>query len=411
MPREIPKRFGKALNYLNDLERNRANDFLDVPDKMQPFINNFIRTSHQKFIELDKVMGTIPKNSDEFTHFQNEIDNVGKSWISLKKQIDLYREKQDAFRGTVDRLNAGTKAESLFVNSAIFGNEYEDMAIKENGEIVFSVNDEVYDLNNMPSLIEEPSTGKNYIFDLAKRTREQKMNGMNFDADGTFREVLDSINSTGPEGVIGLAHTDVAGDGTTKSFSEMWGKGLADKSLYLDEEGNKMTKDTEWMKDPANAEILSNKLGAWVTGGMGTYYNNMEIIPPGTGKIQPEVTVSDNRPTDTTDTSTPTYKIILPSINAREQRNKNTVADDKLNLEVNQRLARGLTKGAVESMSETQAEYLKNRIGELAKSKSGKAIDFIKSLPGGDYYKAVETINFWRSGKLTPSQLIKKYSK
>ena len=363
MPREIPERFGKALNYLNDLERNRANDFLDVPDKMQPFINNFIRTSHQKFIELDVAMGAVPKNSDEFTYLQNEIDNVGKSWISLKKQIDLYREKQEAFRGAVDRINAGTKAENLFVNSAVFGNEYEDMAIKENGEILFSIGDGVYSLNNMPPLVEEPYTGKNYIFDLAKRVREQKINGMSFDADGTFREVLDTINQTGPEGVIGLAHTDVAGDGTTKSFQEMWEEGLADQSLYLDEEGNKMDKNAEWMKDPANAEILSNKLGAWLVGGMGTYYDNMEIIPPGTGKILPEVTVSDTKVKDTmfgaVPVGTPASKFLLPPVTNKEQKDKNKVADRKLNLEINQRLEKGLTRSTVESMTETQAEYLK----------------------------------------------------
>ena len=378
---------------------------------MQPFINTFVRKTHQKFISLDKAMNEVPKNSDEYTYIQNEIDNVGKSWVNLKKQIDLYKEKQNVFRDTVGKLNAGTKAENLFINTTIFGNEYEDMGIDEKGNIIFDINNDMYSLDNMPSLIEEPYPGKNYILNLAKRTREQKMNGMNFDSDGTYRELLDQINQTGPEGVIGLAHTDIAGDGTTKSFNEMWVEGLADQSLYLDEEGNRMPKDAEWMKDPANAEILSNKLTGWAVAGMGAYYDNMEVIRPGMGKLMPEVEVRDTRQVDTTDTSAPAYKILLPPVTAREQKNKNTVADKKLNLEVNQRLMRGLTKGAVESMSESQSNYLKNRISELAKSKSAKATDFIKSLPGGDYYDILKSINFWRSGNLTPAQLIKKYSK
>ena len=418
MAREIPvdaKQILGGLNYLNDLERRRASDFLDVPDKMQPFINTFVRKTHQKFISLDKAMNEVPKNSDEYTYIQNEIDNVGKSWVNLKKQIDLYKEKQNVFRDTVGKLNAGTKAENLFINTTIFGNEYEDMGIDEKGNIIFDINNDMYSLDNMPSLIEEPYPGKNYILNLAKRTREQKMNGMNFDSDGTYRELLDQINQTGPEGVIGLAHTDIAGDGTTKSFNEMWVEGLADQSLYLDEEGNKMPKDAEWMKDPENVEILANKVASWATAGMGTYYNNMGIIRPGTGKMLPEVEVGATRDAKpealSFGSSAPAYKVLLPPVTTSKQRDKNTVADKKLNLEVNQHLVRGLTKGAVESMTETQTEYLKNRISELASSKNKKATNFIKSLPGGDYYKTLETINFWRSDKLTPAQLIKKYSK
>ena len=419
MAREIPANasqiLGKSLKYLNDLRGNRASDFLDVPDKMQPFINYFVRKTHKKFIELDTAMNTVPKNSDDYTYLQNEIDNIGKSWVNLKKQIDLYKQGQDQFKGSVDRLNAGTKAESLFVNGAVFGNEWEDMAVKEDGSIVFAIGEDVYSLDNMPPLIEEPYDGKNYIFDLASRVRESKINGIPFDSNGTFSEVLDNINKMGPEGVIGLAHTDVAGDGTTKSFQEMWEGGLTNKDLYLDEDGNRMPKDAGWMKDPANAEILSNKLSAWVTGGMESYYGDIGVLRPGIGKLLPEVEVSDTRVLDTSfgaaPVSAPTNKVLLPSVTSKEQKDKNKVADRKLNLEINQRLIKGLTRGSVESMTEKQVEYFKNRISELASSKNKKATNFIKSLPGGDYYKTLETINFWRSGKLTPAQLIKKYSK
>ena len=31
---------GKSLGYLNNLQTNRQADFLDVPDKIQPYITN-----------------------------------------------------------------------------------------------------------------------------------------------------------------------------------------------------------------------------------------------------------------------------------------------------------------------------------------------------------------------------------
>ena len=43
---------GKSLGYLNNLKNNRQADFLDVPDKIQPYISQWIRDSHRKFIEL-----------------------------------------------------------------------------------------------------------------------------------------------------------------------------------------------------------------------------------------------------------------------------------------------------------------------------------------------------------------------
>ena len=36
---------------------------------------------------------------------------------------------------------------------------------------------------------------------------------------------------------------------------------------------------------------------------------------------------------------------------------------------------------------------------------------FLKTLPGGDYYGLFKSMKIWRKDKLTPSQLLKKYSK
>ena len=35
----------------------------------------------------------------------------------------------------------------------------------------------------------------------------------------------------------------------------------------------------------------------------------------------------------------------------------------------------------------------------------------LKTLPGGDYYGLLKSMKIWRKDKLTPSQLLKKYSK
>ena len=219
-----------------------------------------------------------------------------------------------------------------------------------------------------------------------------------------------------PYPAIFLAFTDVAGDGRTKSFGEQWDEGLVDETIYRDDNGELLLNSkgqpltSEDMKNPENVNVTSEAFSKFMTnvmgniGGFGMPQKTVDVVA-GSGKTWGAVAPSmvGNKFQD--------LSIELPDPQPGEVRSGKSIANTKLNKEVNQRLARGLTKGAVESMSEAQAEYLKNRSSELAKSKSGKATNFIKSLPGGDYYQLLKQIHEWRRKDLTPSELIKKYSK
>ena len=72
-----------------------------------------------------------------------------------------------------------------------------------------------------------------YVFDLANITKANKDRGKKFDSDWTYNSILNNLTDGGPNATIGLAHADLAGDGRTKSFAEMYEMGLKDPTLYI----------------------------------------------------------------------------------------------------------------------------------------------------------------------------------
>ena len=129
------------------------------------------------------------------------------------------------------------------------------------------------------------NTYKTYIFKLAERTKAEKDMGKPFDYNSTYNNALGSFTDSGPNGIIGLAFTDMAGDGRTKSFAEMYEEGLNDQSLYTHPEtGQTLPKDITWMKDPENSDVLSQLLAKHVTNIMGDVYNGNRSPSPQTNR-------------------------------------------------------------------------------------------------------------------------------
>ena len=424
---------GKSLGYLNNLKNNRQADFLDVPDKIQPYINQWIRDSHRKFIELDMAMKTVRKDTDEYTYLQNMVNAIGKSWVTARKQIDIYKEQQDEFRSVVPRINAGTQEDSLMVNATVYGNEWDALGIDDNGEFAFIVDEQPYKLNNMPQIIDEPFVGKNYIIKLAEQVKALKDQKKPFDANWIYRNILDNISKTGAEGIIGLAHTDLAGDGVSKTFAELWEEGLADKTLYsnpkhtdspfkaVDSDGEdeeysvdvpegegeplNLPPNPLWMKLPENAEMLKEKLAQFYTNVAGDIYGAAAPVSDDMISMRrtlPGVEITGRREIKSRREFKPArYEtLFLPEDDIGG-------TTSTLNSRVNKYLRSnpGLSK---EEKIKRMPRDLYRHYTERLKSTDKK--DWQKTLPGSDYYALLKEMDSWRKTDLTPSELIKKYS-
>ena len=75
-----------------------------------------------------------------------------------------------------------------------------------------------------------------------------------------------------------MAFTDMAGDGQTMSFAEMYKSGLKDPNFYLHPEtGQQLPRDNSWMKDQNNSEILAQLLSKYIADTMKDIYGTIDV--------------------------------------------------------------------------------------------------------------------------------------
>ena len=396
-----------AMKHVNSVDPDNVGGENYVPESMQPYVGNAVRNARSKMDILEKTLSLLPKSSDEYLQSQMDRENIAKSLHTMRKQIDLYNKGQIGFKGISTNINPGTKDENFYVNSAIYGNQWDTLGFDDNGKIHFglSVDDnpknlqyhKLDDLQDSNPIITKPFKSMKYVFDLYEVTKANKDMGKDFDWDWTYNSALTNFTNAGDDAIIGLAHADLAGDGRTKSFVEMYEAGLNDPLFYIHPEtGEPLPKDAEWMKEPKNAEITNQLISRYIANSMGDVAGDIAMR----GQV-PEVEISADRELDNVSvTTTPSQKeaILLPEVTIEEDKNPELVADKELNDKVNKHIkkAEDLHEG-IKTMPKKSFDYFIKRMRETVQST--RADKFLQDM-----------INL-RKATLTPAQLIKKYSK
>ena len=394
-----------ATKSINSIDPDSVNSGNYISESMQPYVGNTVRNARKKMDILEKTLSLLPKSSDEYLQAQMERENIAKSLHTMRKQIDLYNQGQLGFKAISPNINPGTKEENFYVNSAIYGDQWDTLGIDDDGKLHFglSVDDnpknlqyhKLDDLRDSNPVITKPFKSMKYVFDLYEVTKANKDMGKDFDWDWTYNNALTNFTNAGDDVVIGLAHADLAGDGRTKSFAEMYEAGLKDPLFYIHPEtGEQLPKDAEWMKDPENAEILNQLMSRYITNTMSDVAGDITMR----GQA-PEVKISADRELDDFGAAPPTQEdVVLPEVTAKEDKDPELVANKYLNDKVNKHIkkAESLHEG-IKTMPKKSFDYFLKRMRETIQST--RADKFLQDM-----------INL-RKATLTPAQLIKKYSK
>lgn len=395
-----------SVKYLKNIDNEKTTENNYIPESMQPYVGNNIRNVRKQFDILDKTLSLLPKNSDEYIQTQMDRENVVKSLVTMRKQIDLYNERQSMFASIAPNINEGTEDENFYVNAAVYGDQWDTLGIDDGGKIHFGIStddnpknlqyhkfDEIQDNN---PIITKPFTQMKYILDLANVTKDNKDKGKEFDSDWTYNNILNNFTDAGDDATIALAHEDLAGDSRTESFVEMYGKGLKDPTLYIHPEtGEKLDPNPEWMKKPENVKIVRQLLARHVTNVMGDVAGDIAMR----GQV-PEVSIVADRELGAYGTAPPIQEDItsLPEVTEEEEKDPDLVADRELNEKVNKHIkkAENLHDG-IKTMPKKNFNYFLKRMRETVKSNSINKLlqDFINL----------------RKASKTPAELIKKYSK
>ena len=244
------------------------------------------------------------KSSDEYMAIQKEIEHIPRSFMNMREQVDKYKNGINSFKNALGEMNKGTQDSNYYLNSAIFGNQWDDMTVDKFGNMQFhlkhgtKVEDvstfKLNDISNVTSgttpIVTEPWIGKKYVFDLAQKTKKDKDNKREFDYEWVYNNVLTTMTDNGPVHAVGMAFTDLAGDGQTKSFAEMWEHGLNDENYYKHPDtGESLPEDVVWMKDTNNSDVLSKLLSRYITNTMKDLYGVVDKKTSAVKKTQADL--------------------------------------------------------------------------------------------------------------------------
>tara|TARA_R110001583_G_scaffold13475_1_gene57847 strand:- start:8412 stop:9458 length:1047 start_codon:yes stop_codon:yes gene_type:complete len=266
-----------------------------IPPAIQGHINNYVRSSRKTLDQLMEAKEQYDKSSDEHVGVSKEIEHIAKTFINVKKEVDEYKGGIMKFKQDIGTMSKGTQDSTYFIGSSVFGNQFDELHIDKNGMFNFlSSPEEVgYDgemgaarvnyretgewnmpvggslkLKDVPSVVKEPFGQKTLVFKLAEKTKMEKDSGKPFDDQWTYNNVLNNLTDAGPNATIGMAFTDLVGDGQTKSFAEMYEEGLKEEYYIHPDTGEELPEGLLWMKDPANADVVSKLLSKYVTNTM-----------------------------------------------------------------------------------------------------------------------------------------------
>tara|TARA_R110000744_G_scaffold162898_1_gene279519 strand:- start:59 stop:1069 length:1011 start_codon:yes stop_codon:yes gene_type:complete len=263
-----------------------------IPEGIHPFVNQFVRNNSDFFNKLAVEEDKYDKSSDEHIAIKKEKEKVAKRLINVRSQIDKLNSGTGAFKAAQANMSEGTSDKAYFTNSSVYGNQYDALHINEDGNFNFLISpkelgaeygaakqnfsqtgewdgDEagIIKLDEMSNtgIIQEPYGAKTFVWKLAEKTKVEKDSGKAFDEKWTYNSTLNNLTEGGPHATIGLAFTDLAGDGQTKSFAKMYEEGMKEDYYTHPDTGETLPEGLLWMKDPANADVLSKLLSKYVT--------------------------------------------------------------------------------------------------------------------------------------------------
>ena len=275
------ERIKQGIQYLHGVKPEGIADWMQRP------LSKWVRDGRKRFDYYTEIMESVDKNSDEYSEVAREREKIAKSYMTADSQIKAYNTYVGELKGILPNMSKGTDEKSFYNNMLVGGAQADAVGFDLDGKLKFGSiygkgkNDvSVLGLDGMLSttmgsspIITEPVGTKTQVWKMAEKTKLDSNAGKPFDADWTYTRVHNNLTEGGPQNTIGVAFADLAGDNQSKSFAEMYDEGLRDKSYYVHPDtGDKLPKDSSWMKDPNNADILQKFLGKYITNIMKDVY-------------------------------------------------------------------------------------------------------------------------------------------
>jgi len=292
----VGEKINQGIKYLDRVTPDMLGNPSYIPNHLQSVIFPVIREGREKFDVLTELIETTDKSSEDHMNALREREEIATKWINIKNQVESFKEYTGELKNNLQNMSKGTKDENLYTNMLIGGAQADGVEIDEVGRLMFGARygkdgtswfalDDMMGAANGSPIITEPYGSKAFIWKMAEETKLNSNNKLDFDDKWVYTSIYNNLSDGGPQNTIGIAYADLAADNQSKSFAEMYEAGLNDKFYYTHPEtGEAMPSDSEWMKDPNNADVLKEFLSKYITNVMKDIYG--PVLNEETGQLK-----------------------------------------------------------------------------------------------------------------------------
>ena len=251
-----------------------------IPDHIQKVLYSTVREGREEFDFLTELMENSDKASDEYSAAARGREKIANKWTMMKSQIEEYKNSTGQLKGALTSISEGTDEKNLYTNMIVYGAQSDAINFDEDGRMgfasvygkgkddisTFKLDDMLSPVTGESPIIIEPVGTKAYVWQIAEKTKENSDAGKGFDEEWTYTKIYNDLSEGGAQNTIGVAHADLAGDNQSKSFAKMYDEGLKDGAYYIHPDtGEVLPRNSSWMKDPNNTDILKKFLGKYIT--------------------------------------------------------------------------------------------------------------------------------------------------
>jgi len=240
-------------------------------------IDEWVTTKQKAYVEAREKY-----DDDKTPENRRAYEKIEQQFLNLNEQLDEYALERKNYASAADgqKLKLGGLGSDWYVNNYVSddadttGAVEGSFSVNDDGKIMFADDVSFDSKKGKWNVQNDKAMGyiQQRLSTTSKLALEDGKTGNNrYIKSNSARDYKKQFDSTGPEGVMVLAQTDITPDDEdTNTFAQNWAGGKLDESFYAEFNS---ADGTDWMEKPENADKLSKMMSEYLANTEEELYN------------------------------------------------------------------------------------------------------------------------------------------
>jgi len=231
-------------------------------------ITSFVRSQRDKYAKLAEAY-----HRTKDANILDKMDEIKFSFRNLNQQLDTLVSERASYLESFDKgqlVNLKKAGDDKYVMAYTNKGQF---SVQANGDIGFNIDGKYNSFKDMAGKWNTKNNiSESGILTEGFKARKLGESGKKFYRDDQKNVFSALFESTGPEGIMVMANTDLTGDNEyvlsngqkagNLSFESMWSQGILDEKFY---QAIPKGTDTQWMYERKNKDILKSMMSEYYT--------------------------------------------------------------------------------------------------------------------------------------------------